>query len=88
MWSKSCYASHVHHQKCCRIYFVLWQKEEPCLDISYYEAHDQVQGPAFQDLQFNDPQQAFQVRPMDKPTHTGNVLRDGDLWQALGSMYP
>ena len=38
------------------------QSVDPCLETTYTEADSQVARPLFQELQFNDPQQAFQVR--------------------------
>ena len=37
------------------------QSVDPCLETTYTEADSQVARPLFQELQFNDPQQAFQV---------------------------
>lgn len=38
------------------------QSVDPCLETTYTEPDSQVARPPFQELQFNDPQQAFQVR--------------------------
>ena len=46
---------------------MLLQKEDPCLETHYSEAHEQASRPPFQELQFNDAQQAFQVRPHTSP---------------------
>jgi len=39
-----------------------WQKEESCLETCSYKDHSQAARPTFQELHFNDAQQAFQVR--------------------------
>ena len=41
---------------------MLLQKEDPCLEVHYSEAREQATRLPFQELQFNDAQQAFQVR--------------------------
>ncbi|CAL5224266.1 g6925 [Coccomyxa viridis] len=64
-----------NHAPCAVFQTAAAHKEDPCLEVHYPEAHEQAPRLPFQELQFNDAQQAFQAKSTGKLIQSLAVFR-------------